>query len=198
MASREARAAVAAFLRSALEQHLAQGTAVPPRFRLLHDLGANQASADFPEVRQVFLEDALDRCDVEPFRPPRFDLMAAFFSQEVLLAHAANGLEELVLNVVRHGQEVLVRREVHNLPRELLEFLLNHDRIQFVVEGRAARRATRSVREPRGPALRANRAIQEENRVAPRAYGLVRLVPADEASAGHDITASRRNLSATS
>src|SRR5207245_1583823 len=75
--------------------------------------------------------------------------------QQVVARHAAEGLQDLVPNVLGHPLEVFVRREIHEVAGDLLESRLDRGRVEFEAEGRATRRATGRIREPGRPARRA-------------------------------------------
>src|SRR5207245_2128725 len=154
VASRELRAAVAAYFRRTLEADLAERTSVGPGVGFLRDLEPDQARALLAEGREVLVEERFDASDVEAFRPPRFDLVGIFLAQQVVAGHAAEGLQDLVPDVFRHPLEVFVRREIHEVARDLLESRLDRGRVEFEAERGAARRATGRVREPGRPAHR--------------------------------------------
>src|SRR5439155_20393 len=78
----------------------------------------------------------------------RHDVVGVFLPQQVVAGDAAKGLQDLVPDILRHSLEIFVLREVHQVARDLLKSLFDRGRLESEVEGRAARCATRRVREP--------------------------------------------------
>jgi len=121
------------------------------------------------EVREILFKEVLDMGDVEALRPPRLDLADVLLAHQVVGRHAAKGLQDLVPDIFRHSLEIFVLREVHQVARDLLKSLFDRGRLESEAEGRAARCATRRVREPGRAAHRAagsaHRALRSRHEV---------------------------------
>src|SRR3972149_2571325 len=120
--------------------------------RLLHHLRTDQPAADLPEALRIDLQEPLERHDVESLDPPGVDLMLPALPQEVVLVEAAEGLEEVASDVLRHLLEVRIRREVDDLARQRVEPVLDDLGIELEVRGRAAGGAPERILEPCGAA----------------------------------------------